>query len=176
MPPPQRHSDSRYVQRHSQRVEPAKGMKMEKAFPSTAYLLLRPARPKPPSDSEATSERLSAVLVLPEQFSSLPHNTYKTRGEVALMYAVLDDAVRCFQRQTVANGRRAQRLAREAEDWFFTDDYDLPFSFVNICAVLGLDPEYLRLGLKRWCQRHRAGPQKQRRRVGLVRQPLKISA
>ena len=91
------------------------------------------------------------------------------------MYAVLDDAVRCFQRQAVTDGRRAQRLAREAEEWFFTDNYHWPFSFVNICAVLGLDAEYLRLGLKQWHLHHRARPQKARRRVVLMQQPLKIS-
>jgi len=114
-------------------------------------------------------------MVLPEQFYNLPDNTYKVRSGVALMYAVLDDAVRCFQRQAVTDGRRAQRLAREAEEWFFTDNYHWPFSFVNICAVLGLDAEYLRLGLKQWHQHHRARPQKTRRRVVFMHQPLKIS-
>ncbi len=148
---------------------------MEKALPSIAHLLLRPARPKPPSDSEVAREMLSAAMVLPEQFYNLPDNTYKVRSEVALMYAVLDDAVRCFQRQAVTDGRRAQRLAREAEEWFFTDNYHWPFSFVNICAVLGLDAEYLRLGLERWRQRHWTMPQKTRRRVVFMHQPLKIS-
>ena len=148
---------------------------MEKSLPVTVRLLLRPAQPKPPADSEAAREMLSAAMVLPEQFYNLPDNTYKVRSEVALMYAVLDDAVRCFQRQAVTDGRRAQRLAREAEEWFFTDNYHWPFSFVNICAVLGLDAEYLRLGLARWRQHHWAQPQKTRRRVVHVHQLLKIS-
>ena len=92
------------------------------------------------------------------------------------MRAVLEDAIGCFQKQMVSSGRRTQRLAREAEEWFFTDDHHWPFSFVNICAVLGLDPEYIRMGLKRWCQRPPTGPQKKRRRVGTARQPLKIAA
>jgi len=41
--------------------------------------------------------------------------------------------------------------------------------------VLGLDAEYLRLGLERWRQHHWARPQKTRRRVVLMQQPLKIS-
>src|SRR5436309_8902781 len=86
--------------RCSPRVEHAKGTKMEKALPSIAHLFLRPARPKPPADSEAASGMLAVSMVLPEQFYNLPDNTYKVRSEVALMYAVLDDAVRCFQRQT----------------------------------------------------------------------------
>src|SRR6266446_2289263 len=65
--------------RCSPRVEHAKGTKMEKALPSIAHLLLRPARPKPPSDSEVAREMLSAAMVLPEQFYNLPDNTYKVR-------------------------------------------------------------------------------------------------
>ena len=135
----------------------------------------RPALPLFLYDLRAASQTLPPAAVLPEQFYNLPDNTDKVRSEVALMYAVLDDAVRCFQRQAVTDGRRAQRLAREAEEWFFTDNYHWPFSFVNICAVLGLDAEYLRLGLARWRQHHWAQPQKTRRRVVRVHQLLKIS-
>ena len=148
---------------------------MEKALPSIAHLLLRPARPKPPSDSEAASGMLAVSMVLPEQFYSRPTATDKVNGEVALMRAVLEDAINCFQKQPLKSGRRAQRPVKEAEEWLFTDDPRWPFSFVNICAVLGLDAEYLRLGLARWRQPHRAQPQKTRRRVVRVHQLLKIS-
>ncbi|MGH7965892.1 MAG: hypothetical protein ACRERD_29420, partial [Candidatus Binatia bacterium] len=78
---------------------------------------------------------------------------YTERPEVALMRAVLADALDCFQKQFRPGGEReAQRLAREAEEWFFADDYNSLFSFVHISAVLGLDPEYIRRGLKRWRQ------------------------
>lgn len=72
------------------------------------------------------------------------------------MRAVLEDAIHCFQKQFVRKGRRVVRLAREAEEWFAADDPCWPFSFVNICAVLGLEPEYIRLGLRRWRERQEA--------------------
>jgi len=75
---------------------------------------------------------------------------YAERPEVALMRAVLADALDCFQKQFRSGEREDQRLAQEAEEWFFSDDYNCLFSFVHICAVLGLDPEYVRRGLKRW--------------------------
>src|SRR5436309_15216081 len=84
--------------RCSPRVEHAKGTKMEKALPSIAHLFLRPARPKPPSDSEAASGMLAVSMVLPEQFYNLSDNTYKVRSVVAVVYWVLDVAVRCFKR------------------------------------------------------------------------------
>ncbi len=74
------------------------------------------------------------------------------RPEAELMRAVLADALGCFQKGVVHQGRRVQRLAREAEEWLFNDDSRWPFSFVSICAVLGLEPEYIRRGLKRWGQ------------------------
>lgn len=40
--------------------------------------------------------------------------------------------------------------AREAERWFFNDDSRWLFSFVSVCDVLGLEPEYIRTKLKHW--------------------------
>ena len=136
----------------------------------------RPALPLFQGDWGAASQVLLSSAILPAQFYNSPAGLDSTRGEIALMRAVLEDAVGCFQKQAVTSGRRVQRLAREAEEWFFSDDHHWPFSFVNICAALGLDPEYIRLGLKRWCQRPLAEPQKKRRRVAPTRKSLRIAA
>lgn len=106
------------------------------------------------SQAESSSPDLLATsaAVLPEQFYHLPT---RTCGEVALMRAVLEEAVDCFQKQFVKSGRRAQRLAREAEEWLFSDEVSWPFSFVNICAVLGIEPSYIRLKLKHWSENAR---------------------
>ena len=93
--------------------------------------------------------KLSKAAVLQEQFYN-PPACATGRGEVALMRAVLEEAVDCFQKQFMKSGRRAQRLACEAEEWIYSDEVRWSFSFVNICAVLGLDPGYMRLKLKRW--------------------------
>jgi hypothetical protein len=98
--------------------------------------------------------QLSPLAVLPSQFFR-PALSYE-KGEVALMYAVLEDAVRCFAQQFVEHRVRTQRLAEEAEEWFLADDEHWPFSFVNICAALGLNPQYLRRGLEQWRQQHPA--------------------
>jgi hypothetical protein len=50
----------------------------------------------------------------------------------------------------VTEGRCVQRIAREAEQWFLSEDADWPFSVVSVCAVLGLEPEAIRQRLKRW--------------------------
>jgi hypothetical protein len=135
-----------------------------------------PASPAFFSDRGVANQLLSSIAILPEQFYTAPAGLDAARGEIALMRAVLEDAVGCFQKQLVNSGRRVQRLAREAEEWFFTDDHRWPFSFVNICAVLGLDPEYIRLGLKRWRQLPPRELQKKRRRIVEGQRSLKIAA
>ncbi len=90
-----------------------------------------------------------SAVVLPEQFHTARDQTPEG-GEIALMRAVLEEAIACFQKQCLKSGRRAQRLANEAEEWIFSDEESWPFSFVNICAVLRLEPDYIRLKLKRW--------------------------
>ena len=136
----------------------------------------RPALPLLLYDLGAASQTLPPAAILPEQFYTPPTGADTARGEVALMRAVLEDAVGCFQNQSRKSGRRAQRLAKEAEEWLFADDYHWPFSFVNICAVLGLDPGYVRLGLKRGRQRLSADPEKRKLRRTPTRQPLRIAA
>ena len=99
-------------------------------------------------DLGAATRALPPAVVLPEQFHGSPVNANAARGEVALMRAVLEDAIECFRKQGLKSGRRAQRIAREAEEWLFNDDQRWPFSFLNICHVLGIDPGYIRRGLK----------------------------
>lgn len=101
-------------------------------------------------DLGAATRTLPPAAVLPEQFHGSPVGAHAARGEVALMRAVLEDAIECFQKQSRKNGRRAHRLAREAEEWLFKDDQQWPFSFLNICHVLDIDPGYIRRGLKQF--------------------------
>jgi hypothetical protein len=101
-------------------------------------------------DWEPGHALISYISVPPEQFYGPRASLANGRPEAELMRAVLEDALLCFQKGLVQQGRRVQRLAREAEEWLFSDDTRWPFSFESICAVLGLEPEYLRQGLRNW--------------------------
>ena len=96
------------------------------------------------------NEDLTEERLLPEQVFLPMRFQDKHRGEVALLYAILDDAIRCLQKGRWEKGWDHVRAAQEAEAWLFADDYEWPFSFVNICEHLRLDPTYLRRGLKCW--------------------------
>lgn len=136
----------------------------------------RPAPPLLLCDLRAADQILSLAAVLPDRLYSPPTGGGLVAGERALRRAVVEDAFKCFQKPFVANGRRARRLAREAEEWFFADDLQWPFSFVNICAVLGLDPACIRLKLKQWRERMLTGQQKARQSRVPISRPLKLAA
>ena len=65
--------------------------------------------------------------LLPEQF----YGTFKAKQlepERRLMLAVLEDAVRCFQKYLLAEDERGQALFREAEAWLMDSQSDGFFS------------------------------------------------
>ena len=127
-------------------------------------------------DLSAATRLLPAATVLPEQFYSRQPSTNVASGVMSLMRAVLEDAISCFQKQFVNNGKRALRLAKEAEEWFLSDDTHWPFSFVSICSVLGLDPDYIRLGLKRWQENYpELGPPRKTRRAAPPGRLIKVT-
>jgi len=103
-----------------------------------------------PADLKLVFERrIGEGMLADEVFNARPSLAARY-AEAALMCAVLEDAVDCFQKQFSRATRRAKHLGREAEQWLFNDDPNWPFSFLSICSVLDLCPEYIRQGLKRW--------------------------
>ena len=102
-----------------------------------------------PANRDTWFERPSYVRVLPEQFFDSRIKLAAVCPETALMYAVLEDAFLCLDRRFETDERFLAN-AREAEDWFFSDDSRWLFSFVSICEALGLDQEYMRKKLKHW--------------------------
>jgi len=82
--------------------------------------------------------------------------------EERLMFAVLTDAVECFQKHVDAKSRSRRSLFKEAEAWFASPESLRPFSFEYVCEVFDLNPNYVRIGLTRWRRAHnsRKGPHK----------------
>jgi len=85
--------------------------------------------------------------------------------EKALMFAVLMEAVETYQRFAFSKSPSKQKLFREVKAWFWDEEFDRVFSFRSICGVIGLDPVYLRRGLRQWV----ADPQHEKsRRKGVL--------
>lgn len=83
-------------------------------------------------------------VILPEQFYDQRNGLEQAAGEKALMLAVLEDGIRCFQEHLKNPRVRPRLLARQAEKWIRSSDWDWPFSFNNVCESLSLNPECLR--------------------------------
>ena len=86
------------------------------------------------------------------QYSDHWRGTSGLPPEKSLMLAVLLDAVESFQKYAFLRDKYANRLFRNTEDWIFQNNHAWPFSFINVCEALEIDPQYLRKGLLHWKQ------------------------
>ena len=71
-------------------------------------------------------------------------------GERRLMTAILSDGIEAYISQQA--GTRSRLLAGkvDARSWVEVENEDYIFSFDNVCEGLGLNPKYLRAGLRRY--------------------------
>jgi hypothetical protein len=79
--------------------------------------------------------------VLPCQVVNPP--VWPAEGSRKLMTALLDDALRCVSVDV------HDESWREATRWMFSDDRAYPFSFLNVCDAVDMDPEWLRQVVRR---------------------------
>lgn len=68
--------------------------------------------------------------------------------ERALLLAILEDGIHCYRKFAGARNRAGRQQFREAEQWLMGGGEDWVFGFENVCELLGLDPEYVRRGLR----------------------------
>ena len=97
--------------------------------------------------SEFVMTPCEASAVLPAQMARGVRWDGDTCGPRALMVAVLEDAVRCIEEGRCRRRFHTRRLAAEAAAWVCCDRREWPFSFVNICEVLGFDVDAVRARL-----------------------------
>jgi hypothetical protein len=126
--------------------------------------------------SAGSEERIASLFqpdaLLGEQYLDNFRRKTPLEPEKALVLAVLEDGIRCFQDNILPQNRKKQMLFEEAQEWLFSDESDGIFSFVSVCAILGLDPDYIRRGVRRWRERALAERRKKQRSSGPVPQRL----
>lgn len=66
-----------------------------------------------------------------------------------VMLAVLQDAVKTFEQGLHSSRAVDRQRFNEVDRWVASDDTDRLFTFENVCNALGLDPAYMRDGLRR---------------------------
>jgi hypothetical protein len=75
--------------------------------------------------------------------------------EKKLMFAILEDAISCYQSNLLAYSVRGKRFFEETKNWIVAVGSDWIFSFESVCEALGLNPQYVRQGLLRWEEKYR---------------------
>jgi hypothetical protein len=96
--------------------------------------------------------------ILPAQFYPRRRNNAEMESERRrLAFAVLTDAIRCFQLNMETASRSKMPEFAEAESWIFAPTDDGPFSFENVCFLLEIHPGDVRRGLRQWQAMKAAG-------------------
>ena len=93
--------------------------------------------------------------LLSEDYAANFRRKIPLEAERTLLLAVLEDGIRCYQENLQAVGGKRRALFDEAKEWLFSDDADWFCSFVSICTLLNLEPNYIRRGLRDWEARTR---------------------
>ena len=100
------------------------------------------------SDGTPPHEKtIDAGLLLPGQYADLVRRNHVIEGELKLLLAVLEDAIRCYLRNANAKDGERRRDFIEVRNWFEGDTAGARradiFSFDNLCAALGIEPQFL---------------------------------
>ena len=117
---------------------------MKAANDSLAHDFPVPPPTVPVPEPRPVAQYSGPDVILPEQHFDSSPGLEEVSGERALMLAVLEDGIRCFQEHLHSPRVRARLRARQAERWIRSEDCDWPFSFNNICDSLSIEPEPLR--------------------------------
>ena len=88
-----------------------------------------------------------AVCSMSESDALGLYGSSELQPEKRLMFAVLLDAIECYQDYV---GDKNNPLFKNAQGWIFEDDHKSTFSFINICEAVDMNPTYLRKGLLEW--------------------------
>ncbi len=87
------------------------------------------------------------VVILPSQVCD--RSACTRSPEIALVVAMIEDALQCILRNTGALHGRHRREFVDACNWVCSDRRDWPFAFANVCDMLGLDAAAVRQSVQR---------------------------
>jgi hypothetical protein len=86
--------------------------------------------------------------LLPVQYGDMNRKRFASEGERKLLFAVLEDAIRCYLKYRDAGGAsRVRPEFIEAAEWLSSDEESGAFAFVRVCEALGIDADRIRTGV-----------------------------
>jgi hypothetical protein len=101
-------------------------------------------------------ERSLARLTIPDVLTPVQYyegvraQHPEAQGMKRLVLAVLEDALRCLQTHAQSRKPAHRKAFGEAESWILDRRAQGPFAFVSICEALGIQPDHLREGIRKW--------------------------
>ena len=99
------------------------------------------------SGSESLREELAARLSCGAQFFIPPVEPPEVTPEKGLAAGVLKQAAHDLRRFHAATTGVKRELYLDAYSWINADDFSWPYSFMNVCKLLGVCPEVMRTEL-----------------------------
>lgn len=104
------------------------------------------------SGNDSLANLFQPEAVMPSQFLANDEEGMDG-GERKLMAALLSDGIEAYIASAGSSPDAYDRAEHmEAREWVDTKDYGYVFSFDVVCESLGIDPDYLRLGLARYVE------------------------
>jgi hypothetical protein len=103
---------------------------------------------------ESPVVRFEADILAAQDFDRI----YRSRPrspERDLMLAILEEALNDYQRCFRARDNKGRKRFADARAWIMNTNSEWIFSFINCCEVLGIEPDYLRQGVRLWRQTKR---------------------
>ncbi len=102
-------------------------------------------------ESSRSDKTIDAGILMPAQYADLVRRNHTLEGELKLLMAVLEDAIRCYLRNIDAKDSERRREFIEVKNWFESTVAGPAgiFSFENLCEALGIESRRLlaRLGI-----------------------------
>ena len=99
-------------------------------------------------------ERIGSLFqpdtLIGEDYASNFRRKIPLEAERTLLLAILEDGIRSFQENLFATSGKRRTIFDEANEWIFSEDDSWFCSFVSICNLLSLEPQYIRRGLRQW--------------------------
>lgn len=115
---------------------------------------------KAPSNNEGgkktagLDERIGSLFqpdtLIGEDYAANFRRKIPLEAERTLLLAILEDGIRSFQENLFATSGKRRAIFDEANEWIFSDDDGWFCSFVSVCNLLNLEPQYIRRGLRQW--------------------------
>ena len=99
----------------------------------------------------SAGSRFGKETVLVDELLQSSEEGYARGPERTLMAALLFDGLQSYMSFVCARTREAKNRYREAFNWVNSTENDYVFSFINVCEGLGIDPQFLKIGLANAC-------------------------